>query len=228
VLVAILSVMSVFFTQAVPRSYDAARIASLPPAVLLLAMIIDSARLARTAPVPFPLTAWQSWPTYGALIAITGFAAPWALGEQLASEAGVVRCADESMVPALQPGDVVIIARNWEQHLPKRGDVVALAPAAGQPEILRRIVGLPGEEISVKRGIVHVSAQPWFADKPRGSMRQGADRSETMLTAGQVLVLPDAGDAEGGSTPLADLTGRARWILFPGDFDLLRVGADVQ
>lgn len=88
--------------------------------------------------------------------------------------------AEASMHPALQSGDYVIAqARTGEIE---RGDVVIIAsPLQADLELVKRIVGLPGEMIEVSNGQVHadaaVLAEPW-ADgptRPDGEWRLGAN-----------------------------------------------------
>ena len=72
------------------------------------------------------------------------------------------------MAPTLLPGDYVLAQPR--RHAPQRGDIVIFEhPHQTDFELVKRIVGLPGEEIVVARGQVHandaVLAEPW-ADGP--------------------------------------------------------------
>ena len=61
-----------------------------------------------------------------------------------------------SMLPTLSPGDLLVVDK-WAYRTvtPRRGDVVL---ARFRDElILKRIVGLPGEEVEVKAGRLHVN-----------------------------------------------------------------------
>ena len=76
--------------------------------------------------------------------------------------------AEESMAPTLLPGDYVV-AQPSRQSL-QRGDIVIFThPHQDDFELVKRVVGLPGEEIVISRGQVHandaVVAEPW-ADGP--------------------------------------------------------------
>lgn len=71
---------------------------------------------------------------------------------------------EDSMLPALEPGDW-LIAQRRRGHL-DRGDVVVF-PDLVEPDrfFIKRIIGLPGEEITISDGQVHVDgvtlAEPW-------------------------------------------------------------------
>lgn len=72
--------------------------------------------------------------------------------------------AKNELTPAnLNPPDQVLIDR-WVYLLgrPERGDVVAFThPDDDAPRVVKRIVGLPGEQIAIRRGDVIIDGQPW-------------------------------------------------------------------
>lgn len=75
---------------------------------------------------------------------------------------------ESSMEPQLQPGDYVITRHH--HGAPERGTIVILEhPNLPGFEIVKRIVGLPGEKIVIGNGFVHadgaILAEPW-ADGP--------------------------------------------------------------
>lgn len=75
-----------------------------------------------------------------------------------------LRVAEESMAPALQPGDSLL---GVPVGRVRRGDVVVY-PDMGLL-LVKRVVGLPGETVTIAGGQVHVDgaplAEPW-ADGP--------------------------------------------------------------
>jgi signal peptidase I len=71
---------------------------------------------------------------------------------------------EESMLPAFEPGDWVIAKRR--RGVPGRGDVVVFTVASDPTTyLIKRVIGLPGERITVADGQVHVDgetlAEPW-------------------------------------------------------------------
>ncbi|WP_425617027.1 signal peptidase I [Anatilimnocola sp. NA78] len=62
-----------------------------------------------------------------------------------------------------QPGDQVLIDR-WVYLLgrPRRGELVAFPdPNENSQRVVKRIVGMPGEQIAIRRGDVYVDGKPW-------------------------------------------------------------------
>jgi len=69
------------------------------------------------------------------------------------------------MLPALRPGQIVGVNKlAYFRNLPKRGDLVLFS--TGQELFIKRIVGLPGEKISVLKGIVCVDGRPLSESYP--------------------------------------------------------------
>ncbi len=88
--------------------------------------------------------------------------------------------AERSMEPTLQSGDYVLAQAL--RSIPTRGDIVIFDhPALPDLELVKRVVGLPGERIVIGNGQIHaneaVLAEPW-ADgptRPDGRWELGAD-----------------------------------------------------
>lgn len=72
-----------------------------------------------------------------------------------------VRTYGVSMEPTYRAGELVFVnALAYRTGKPKRGDIVAIELAGRQVVFLKRIVGLPGEHISFRAGLVLVDGQP--------------------------------------------------------------------
>jgi len=72
-----------------------------------------------------------------------------------------IRITGISMEPTYRDGRVNFVNRlayAWSK--PKRGDVVAIKTTGMSIMFMKRIVGLPGETISIAKGIVLVNGQP--------------------------------------------------------------------
>ena len=227
VLLGLLALTSLWWTTVAARSYDQARLFALPPLLLVLAIVIDSARLARHAPRPFPLAPWQRWWTYLAIIAVTGFLAPSVLAEALKAQAGTVWAPDDALEPSVHQGDLLVLEKRVPLNDLRRGDVVAVARPGGA-SALRRVVALPGEHVAVQRGLAWVDGSPWAADSARISRGRDLEMPEVTVGRGHVLALTDRRVRDETAGALVDaslLQGRASYILLPEDWDVLRVGA---
>lgn len=94
---------------------------------------------------------------------------------------------EDSMEPSLHSGDYVIAQARTGQIV--RGEIVILPhPESTGLELVKRVVGLPGETVNVSNGQVHINeavlAEPW-ADGPT---RPDGD---WQLGTGEVFVLGD-------------------------------------
>ena len=77
-----------------------------------------------------------------------------------------IRVVGNSMAPTYHNGRVNLINRlAYRWHRPRRGDVVAVRAEGSYTVLLKRVVGLPGESISLWRGNVlvngHVLDEPY-------------------------------------------------------------------
>lgn len=72
-----------------------------------------------------------------------------------------------SMEPTLQINDRVIVDKvSYRFHAPQRHDIVVFHPTAPllkinvRSALIKRIIGLPGEQVQVKGGIVYINQRP--------------------------------------------------------------------
>lgn len=67
-----------------------------------------------------------------------------------------------SMVPTIAPESTYFINRYvYRFHAPQRGDIVILRSSAyATEELLKRIIGLPGELLEIRQGVVHINGAP--------------------------------------------------------------------
>jgi signal peptidase I len=97
--------------------------------------------------------------------AATALVVAWAvIGPRL------IRVEGHAMSPVLQNGDRAIFVRLWSP--PGRGEVVALRyPLNPAKSFVMRIVGLPGERVSIAQGVVSIDGQalpePYLVDANR-------------------------------------------------------------
>jgi signal peptidase I len=65
-----------------------------------------------------------------------------------------------SMQPTLKPWDLCLMARVGP-YQPQRGDIVVFRTADDPPlYFIKRVVGLPGETVAIRAGLVHINDQP--------------------------------------------------------------------
>ncbi|MCL1874753.1 MAG: signal peptidase I [Synergistaceae bacterium] len=83
-----------------------------------------------------------------------------------------------SMLPTLQVDDRVLVAKfwNWFQE-PSRGSIYVFKyPVDTERDFIKRIIGLPGDEIDIKNGIVYVNGvqldEPYVKNMDNFTIRQ--------------------------------------------------------
>jgi len=70
------------------------------------------------------------------------------------------RIPSASMEDTLLIGDRVLVDRiSWRFSQPARGDIVVFHPPFDGPVLIKRIIGLPGDEISLNGGFVYVNGK---------------------------------------------------------------------
>ena len=131
-----------------------------------------------------------------------------------------------SMEPSIDSDEYVVInALAYRFSAPERGDIVAFHhERTGQNVYLKRLIGLPGDRVSIDRGVVSVDgvrlAEPYvrFAD--------GRSFGSVVVPQGTYYVLgdnrPKSDDSRAwGFVAKSDLLGRAMAAVWP----LARAGA---
>jgi signal peptidase I len=102
-----------------------------------------------------------------------------------------------SMVPTLEVGDRVLankLAYRFDE--PERGDIIVFEGVAEESDLVKRVVGLPGDEIAVRGGRLFVNgvsqSERYIADKPCvRSLPKTCSYGPVTVPPGQVFVMGD-------------------------------------
>jgi signal peptidase I len=136
------------------------------------------------------------------------------------------------MLPNLDNGQMLLVNRNAYQHLdfggnryypfdpPERGDVVVFDPPENSDKpYIKRIIGLPGEEITFGQGYVFVDGvelpEDYIQDRTRCNRE---DRCDVVVPEDHVFVLGDhrsnSSDSRVfGVVPVENIVGKA-WLSY--------------
>ena len=132
---------------------------------------------------------------------------------------GRFRVEGTSMEPSVHPGQYVLVDKvSYRLGQPQRGDVIVFNyPLAADRDFIKRIIGLPGETVSVAGGVVSVNGQP--IAEPYIAAPSAATGSWT-LNADEYFVMGDNRNSSSDSRswgPLARqyLIGKAVVIYWP-------------
>jgi signal peptidase I len=130
-----------------------------------------------------------------------------------------VRVENISMKPTLQPGEFLLVNRvAYKIGEPEIGDIIVFhAPGASDLDYIKRVIGLPGDNVRISEGVVYVNDQPlyepYIADPPRYT-------GEWDVPPEQLFVLGDNRNNSSdshmwGFVPYEDIVGRALLIYWP-------------
>lgn len=130
-----------------------------------------------------------------------------------------VRVDGFSMIPTLEDGEFVLVSKlNYKFGSIERGDIIVFYfPMDPKQELIKRVIGLPGDHISVGDGKVTVNGQvldePYIAEAPRYY-------GEWDVSEGQLFVMGDnrndSSDSHSwGLLPFENVVGKAVVIYWP-------------
>lgn len=130
-----------------------------------------------------------------------------------------VRVDGLSMNPTLQHGEYVLVSRlSYKTGVPERGDIIVFSfPMDQKQDLIKRVIGLPGETIDINNGEVLVNGvkldEPYIAQSP-------VYIGEWTVPEGQLFVLGDnrndsKDSHQWGLLPIENVIGKALLIYWP-------------
>ena len=130
-----------------------------------------------------------------------------------------IRVDGDSMDPTLATGEYVIVNRlSYRIGTPQRGDIIVFHfPGNPKEEYIKRIIGLPGDEVQVKGGQVYINSQ--LLNEPYLNVKIGYTGS-WLVPAGQLFVLGDnrnnsSDSHDWGTVPMDYVVGKAILVYWP-------------
>jgi len=131
-----------------------------------------------------------------------------------------------SMAPTIQNGTVVVVTKQTfsvKRGIPKIGSVVLLskdaAPALSEDNIIARVVGLPGETISIKDGKLYRDNKEYKVAAAEGDL--GSDmtvelgETEVFLLCDNRDVVMDSRSSKLGPVDMKEIRGNVRFRIWP-------------
>ena len=125
-----------------------------------------------------------------------------------------------SMVPTLTEGQRIFINKLMDK--PDRGDIIVFKNPDNSKDtpLIKRVIGLPGEEIEVRSGFVYIDGSPlienYVSEMPRYTM------PNSIVPDGEYFVLGDNRNSSrdshtGWTVPQDDILGKAWLSIWPLD-----------
>jgi len=155
-------------------------------------------------PIPPPLPAARRRRNRAVIAVITALAAIVALcfvallGLRLLGLIRLFSVPTTAMSPALDPGDQFVMERlTYLARKPHRGDIVVFAtdeiPSIPDHTVnVKRLVGLPGDQLRFSEGILYVNGQPASFRNSRGEIHHRPIPSGRYLAGdGETITVPD-------------------------------------
>jgi signal peptidase I len=198
-------------------------------------LIVDGGclALARSAYVP---KRYNRWYVYIALFALILVAS-----QPLVAYRGALfgfehyRVVSGNMLPSLRPGDFVLTDTRERKEIPGRGTIITFRyPRDPSVIYVKRVIGRPGERVSIRNGIVFIGERPMAEDylaKTSNSQPYSLTMPEITVPEGTLFVLGDNRDNSNdsrvwGALPLANVTGRVTAIWLSSDWS--RTGTTIS
>ncbi|HEY70582.1 MAG TPA: signal peptidase I [Anaerolineae bacterium] len=130
-----------------------------------------------------------------------------------------IRVEGNSMEPSLHDGEFVVVNRlsmYWQE--PRRGDIVVFHfPLDRTRRYIKRVIGLPGDVVSIQDGVVYINGielnEPYIAETPKYT-------GEWEIGLSEVFVLGDNRNASSdsqnwGNLDQDDIIGKAVLVYWP-------------
>ena len=131
-----------------------------------------------------------------------------------------IRVDGRSMEPSFHHGEYVIVNKlAYRFGEVERGDVIVFpSPVTQGEDLIKRVIGLPGDRIEVHGGRVFVNGQA--LDEPYVMGPTSRDQPETEVPVGMVFVMGDnrndSSDSRSwGPLPIGDILGQAVFVYWP-------------
>lgn len=125
-----------------------------------------------------------------------------------------------SMVPTLQNNERLIVVRLGYQ--PKAGDIIILNPPVGRGPYVKRIIGMPGQTVSIDNATGNVYIDGVLQDEPYINNMTTSNKSQFIVPEKCVFVMGDnrgsshdSRSSDVGFIPFESVLGRAVFRVWP-------------
>lgn len=197
------------------------------PVVLLVAFayrskLVHEWRFARTDTKRWLFEKWKNW---GEPLLVAAILAVFIR----AFIFGPYKIPTGSMKPTFMEEDKIFVDKlSYRFHTPKRGDIIVFKyPLDRKKDFVKRLAGLPGESIEIRKGVLMVDGKP-MTDPPFSRNTYYNVEGWEYGKSGQVIRVPDghyfalgdnsahsADSRQWGFVPKNDLVGKAFMIWWP-------------
>lgn len=127
--------------------------------------------------------------------------------------------AGPSMQPNLYAGFRVMTEKiSYYLHEPQRGDIVVVERPENEGNLIKRVLGLPGETLEVRQGHTYIDGEP--IDEPWVTYFGGRDQTPIQIPSDSVFIMGDnrpvsRDSREIGPIAIDSIIGRAWFVYWP-------------
>lgn len=131
--------------------------------------------------------------------------------------AQATRVYGQSMEPNLHTDMRLVVEKlSYRLHTPERGDIVVLRVRPGDELLIKRVIGLPGDEVAIHDGRVYVNGQP--LDEPYLDQETRGNLAPRVVPPLHVFVMGDNRRASNdsrsfGPVHIDNIVGKA-WVSY--------------
>ncbi|MCS7221402.1 MAG: signal peptidase I [Anaerolineae bacterium] len=134
--------------------------------------------------------------------------------------AQATRVYGQSMEPNLHTDQRLVVEKlSYRFHAPRRGDIVVIRlPNQSNELLIKRVIGLPGETVEIRQGVVYINGKP--LDEPYVTYRSHETLAPRVIPPLSVFVLGDNRSASNDSRVFGpvhrdNIVGRAWFSYWP-------------
>ena len=131
-----------------------------------------------------------------------------------------------SMEPNLHDKELILVDKwTYMFRAPERGDVIVfIAPPHPEMDYVKRVIGLPGDVITIRNTTVIVDGvtltEPYVAPQNQGNLFANKNITNVVVPANDYFVLGDnravsSDSRDWGFVPKANIIGRAAFVYWP-------------
>jgi len=127
---------------------------------VLVAIVRDAMRVARQQGDTYQLRPYNKWYIYFAVALFGVFVLQPVIGDSVKHYVTAFKVPAKSMAPTLVSGDHILIdtSTSWNGKRLERGDIIVfLFPEDETKKFVKRVIGLPGDTIHIRRKTVYVN-----------------------------------------------------------------------
>ena len=154
-----------------------------------------------------------------ALVCFAAFVLVWYFGQR-------VSVIGDSMNPGLKNGDITLVNRLvYDVRKPRRGDIIAFKPNGNESShyYMKRVIGLPGETIECKEGIIFIDGEMLEEDYKTTDIEElGLLEEPITLKSDEFFVLgddrqssEDSRMANIGNVKRSEIAGKVWFVISP-------------